>query len=262
MDLDYSIFIHLLGRQRQVVGQLDTYPGGGAWPTTLLSPGDILADDYKIPIIPEAEFEHAPTRLLIAVGIYDLHEPGRPGKPTTNADGQPVESIIASAKLVPWQWPTPTPSDTPIKFSDKVTLLSYQIADDQQSLTLNWQVNQSFDTDYTVFIQVWRVDNPLPNPFDNAQGEPPPTTRGREYVTGFDGPPVQGDYPSSLWAPDEIIVDTHALDLAVLPPGDYYLLVGLYNPSTGERLPAFGSDGPLPDYAVNVGMVQGVGSKE
>jgi 4-amino-4-deoxy-L-arabinose transferase-like glycosyltransferase len=245
MDLDYSIFIHLLGRQRQVVGQLDTYPGGGAWPTTLLSPGDILADDYEITIVPEAESEHAPTRLRLAVGIYDLHEPGRPGKPATNADGQPVEPIIASAKLVPWQWPTPTLSDTPIDFSDKVTLLSYQIAHDQQSLTLNWQVNQPFDADYTVFIQAWRG-----------------ASHPEEYVAGFDGPPVQGDYPTSLWAPGEIIADTHALDLSILPPGDYYLLAGLYNPNTGERLPAFGPEGPLPNHAVNVGTVQGVGSKE
>jgi hypothetical protein len=77
-----------------------------------------------------------------------------------------------------------------------------------------------------------------------------------EYVTGFDGPPVQGDYPTSLWAPGEIIVDTHALSLNTLPGGEYYLLAGLYNPATGERLPASTSSGPLPDYAVNLGAIQ------
>ena len=242
VDLDYSVFIHLLGRQRQVVGQLDTYPGNGHWPTTLLKPGDILADHYEVPIALQAEFEQAPTRLLIAAGIYDLHEPGRPGKPAVNAAGQPVEPIIARAKLIPWQWPNPARSETPINFADKTTLLSYQLADDRQSITLNWQANQFFETDYTVFIQLWQAGN-------------------QKYVTGFDGPPVRGDYPTSLWAPGEIIVDTHPLDLSTLPAGEYYLLAGLYNPVTGERLPAFDPAGPLPDYAVNLGTVQVTGNK-
>jgi hypothetical protein len=235
--LNYSIFIHLLGRQRQVIGQLDTYPGGGAWPTTLLKPGDIIADSYEIPIKPEAEFNHAPTRLWIAAGIYDLNEPGRPGKTAVNTAGEPVEPLIASTKLVPWQWPTLPETDVPINFFDKVTLLSHQLAPDHQTITFNWQVNQPFTTDYTVFIQVWRHDTAA-------------------YVTGFDGPPVQNDYPTSLWEPNETIVDTHSLDLSRLAPGKYDLVAGLYNPETGERLPAFGPAGPLPDYAVQVGTIQ------
>ena len=79
---------------------------------------------------------------------------------------------------------------------------------------------------------------------------------GKRYVAGFDGPPVQGDYPTSLWAPGEIIVDTHSLNLAALPRGEYYLLAGLYNPATGERLPAATSAGPLPDDAVNLGPIR------
>lgn len=247
VELNYSVFIHLLGRQRQVVGQLDTYPGGGQWPTTLLSPGAILADRYAVPISPEAETKHAPARLLIAAGIYDFNEPGRPGKPVVNADGQPVEPIIASAKLIPWQWPTPPRFDPPVNFADKVTLLSYEIAANHQSVTLNWQVNAPLELDYTVFLQLWRAE---------PQANSASTGAEAEYITGFDGPPVQGDFPTSLWAAGDIIVDTHPLDLTTLSSGDYYLLAGLYNPTTGERLPAATPAGPLPDYAVNLGPIQ------
>ncbi len=236
VETDYSIFIHLLGRQRQVIGQRDTYPGGGKWPTSLLAPGDILADHYRIRVSPQAEFQHAPTQLLIAAGLYDLHEPGRPGLPATNAEGQAVEPIIARAKLAPWQWPDPPRLANPINFFDKVTLLSYQIAPDRQSITLNWEAHQPLETAYTVFIQAWRADT-------------------NRYAAGFDGPPVGGDYPTTLWGPGEIIVDTHPLDPASLAPGEYRLLVGLYDPASGERLPAFGPDGPLPEYAVNVGTL-------
>lgn len=234
-DLDYSIFIHLLGRQRQVIGQIDSYPGGGTWPTTLLSPGDVLAGHYRVPIKPVAELDHAPARILIAVGIYDLNEPGLPGKPALNANGQPVEPIIGSAKLVPWQWPAPNESDTLISFFDKAILLNHTLTTEPPALTLTWQANQPFETDYTVFIQAWQ---------DNDQ------------VMGFDGPPVQGYYPTSLWEPGEVIVDVHPLDLSTLPPGEYDLLIGFYDPVTGERLPALGPDGPLPDYAVNAGKLQ------
>jgi 4-amino-4-deoxy-L-arabinose transferase-like glycosyltransferase len=233
---DYSIFVHLLGRQREVVGQLDSYPGGGHRPTTLLQPGDILADRYDIAIKPEAEYA-APARLQIAAGVYDYHEPGRPGKPAVNTEGQPVEPIIGVVKLVPWQWPAPPPGESPVNFFDKITLLNRQLDPAAQTLTLTWQVNQPPGLDYTVFIQAWQADT-------------------NEYVIGFDGPPVQGDYPTGLWSPGEIIVDIHSLELATLPPGDYFLLAGLYNPATGERLPAFATEGKiLPDYAVNVGQV-------
>ncbi|MDH3676624.1 MAG: hypothetical protein OES12_14095, partial [Anaerolineae bacterium] len=237
VELNYSVFVHLLGRQRQVIGQVDTYPGGGLWPSTLLAPGSIVADDYEVPVPPETEYTQAPSRLQIATGIYNYDEPGRPGRLARNAAGQPVDPIIATAKLVPWQWPEPAQLDPPVNFFEKASLLSFQLADDQQSVTLNWQANDRFETDYTVFLQAWHA------------------TEG-EYVTGFDGPPVQGDYPTTYWSPGEIIVDEHPLDLTALAPGTYHLLGGLYNPATGARLPAFGPDGPLPDYAVKLGTLK------
>ena len=235
--LDYSLFVHLLGRNREVVGQIDTYPGGGAWPTSLLEPGDVLADTYRITVRPEAEFGQAPTRLQIAAGIYDFNEPGRPGRPAVNTAGQPVDPIIGSAKLIPWQWPEPERLAQPINFADKAQLVNYHIAGDQPAVILIWQATATFGADYTVFLQAWRADT-------------------HKYVTGFDGPPVQNNYPTSLWAPGEVIIDTHPLDLSRLPPGDYDLLAGLYEPATGERLPAFGPTGPLPDYAVNLGQIK------
>ncbi len=234
-DLNYSIFIHLFGRQRQVIGQLDSYPGGGSWPTTLLKPGDILADSYLVPISPSAEFDHAPAQIQIATGIYDYLEAGRPGKPATTVTGKPVDPIIGTIKLIPWQWPPIDASDEVINFFDKVSLTKATIADDQQSLILIWQVAEGyFDTDYTVFIQALNA-------------------KTGSYIVGFDGPPVQGHYPTTLWQSGEVIIDTHSLDLSLLEPGTYNLITGLYNPTTGDRLPAFNSTGPLPAYAVPVG---------
>jgi len=236
VSLDYSVFVHLLGRRRKVIGQIDSYPGGGAWPTTLLQPGQIVAGEYAVPVSPQAEFDHAPTRVLIAAGIYNYREPGRPGRPAVNADGAPVEPVVGSVKLVPWQWPEPLPGE-PVNFADKITLTGWDIAPDQSAVTLSWQVSAPPEADYTVFLQAWNI----------ATGE---------YAAGFDGPPVQGDYPTSLWEAGELVLDRHALELSPLPPGRYNLLAGLYNPATGERLPAVGPNGPLPDFAVNLGVLE------
>jgi hypothetical protein len=56
-------------------------------------------------------------------------------------------------------------------------------------------------------------------------------------ITQSDGEPAQWQRPTTGWLPGEIIRDSHQLHLpADLPPGHYTLLVGLYDPVTGERL--------------------------
>ena len=46
-----------------------------------------------------------------------------------------------------------------------------------------------------------------------------------------------GDYPTTMWAPGEIIADPHPVVLpADLSPGRYRLLVGMYDLETLARL--------------------------
>jgi len=97
-----------------------------------------------------------------------------------------------------------------------------------------------------------------------AAAESASAQREHEAPSGLDDrTPHAGlrEHAGTLWAPGEIIVDTHPIDPTTLPPGNYYLLAGLYDPATGERLPAVGPDGPLPDYAVNLGKMQVTGGK-
>jgi hypothetical protein len=232
METDYSVFVHLLGRNRGVVGQVNTYPGLGAWPTTMLKPGDVLADTYYVPVDPGAE---APSLLHVHIGLYRYDEPGRPGLPTYDEHAEPIEPWLATAKLIPWDWPQITPANPlQVRFGETISLIGYGLGDD---LTLYWQATGRPPADYTVFIQLWD---------------------GEEQVAGFDGQPVGGDYPTSWWDAGETIVDVHSLDLSTigiispLTSDRYRLLVGLYRLDTGERLPAFGLDGPLSDYAVEI----------
>lgn len=232
MTTDYSVFVHLLGRDRAVVGQVNTYPGLGAWATTRLRPGDVVADTYRVPIDPEAK---APSLLRVHAGLYRYDEPGRPGLPTFNERGELIEPWLATVKLTPWDWPKVSPSNPlQVRFGQVIRLIGYDLGED---LTLYWQADGQPAADYTVFIQVWQGD---------------------EQVAGFDGPPLGGDYPTGWWDAGEIIVDVHPLDLSQISDGNR-LLVGLYRLDSGERLPAVGPEGPLPDYAVELMMGSGGG---
>jgi hypothetical protein len=232
MTSDYSVFVHLLGRQRAVIGQVNTYPGLGGWPTSMLKTGDVVADTYQVPVDPAAE---SPSLIRVYAGLYRYDEPGRPGLPTFNEREEVIEPRLATAKLIPWDWPLTKPSNPlEVRLGDTISLIGYDLGED---LTLYWQASGRPPADYTVFIQMWDED---------------------EQVAGFDGPPLGGDYPTGWWDAGETIVDVHPLDLGrdgvtfPVQSGRYRWLVGLYRLDTGERLAAFGPDGPLPDYAVEI----------
>jgi hypothetical protein len=72
MEESYTVFTHLLDEGDRIWGQKDSIPGGGALPTTGWLPGEIIADEYVIPVDPQApEGEY-----ILEVGIY-LAETGQ-----------------------------------------------------------------------------------------------------------------------------------------------------------------------------------------
>jgi hypothetical protein len=57
-------------------------------------------------------------------------------------------------------------------------------------------------------------------------------------VAQVDGPPLGGDYPATYWEAGELFDDRFVLTLPEgLPPGNYPLQLGLYDPQNGRRLP-------------------------
>ncbi|MCS7260158.1 MAG: glycosyltransferase family 39 protein, partial [Anaerolineae bacterium] len=235
IDTNYSVFVHLLGRDRRVVGQVNTYPGLGLWPTTQLQPGDVVADTYRVPVAADAA---APTLVRVHVGLYRYEEAGRPGLETRNIAGERIEPWLTTVKLVPWEWPQVAPTHPMgVQLGEAIRLSGYDLVQTdgdggpRYMLTLYWEALRRPAADYTVFIQLWDA---------------------RRQVAGFDRRPLGGDYPTDWWEEGERIVDPHMLDLSLIPAGRYHLRVGMYRLDTGERLPAYDATGPLPDYAIRL----------
>jgi hypothetical protein len=229
MDEDYSVFLHLLGRgnplgepqDRERVGQLDIYPGVGAYPTTLWQVGDIVCDDYEIPISSQAT---APVAADVEVGLYERESMER--LPALDGAGQLVgQVIVARVKVIPFESPQ-YEMETSLRFevAEKFALRGYDLAPtqvrpgDELLLTLYWQVLEQGDQDYTVFVHL--VDR-----------------EGRMWDQA-DAQPLSGEYPTSFWGRGEIIQDSYVLSLPPqAPPGDYSIELGMYLLATGERMP-------------------------
>jgi hypothetical protein len=66
-EQNYTAFVHLIGPDGRLYGQVDQAPGAGAFPTTGWLPGEYLADSYTIPIAanaPSGDYQ-------IEIGLYN-----------------------------------------------------------------------------------------------------------------------------------------------------------------------------------------------
>ena len=57
----------------------------------------------------------------------------------------------------------------------------------------------------------------------------------------MDSEPLAGTQPTTAWVPGETVVDGYGLAIPLAtPPGDYPLILAMYDAQTGERLPVTG----------------------
>jgi hypothetical protein len=76
-------------------------------------------------------------------------------------------------------------------------------------------------------------------------------------VAQADSQPLGGAYATTFWDAGERLADPYQLAIpSNLPTGEYELLVGMYLPLTGERLPLLSSDGQIVGDSVSLGRVE------
>ncbi len=64
---DYTVFVHVVGPDGQMLGQWDQVPAAGNAPTSGWVPGRLIADEYRVPV--KAELAGSPVQVY--VGMYD-----------------------------------------------------------------------------------------------------------------------------------------------------------------------------------------------
>jgi len=68
IDESYTVFTHLLDKDNRIWGQRDNIPRGSTLPTSCWVKGEIIVDEYDIPIQPDAP----PGQYVIEIGMYQL----------------------------------------------------------------------------------------------------------------------------------------------------------------------------------------------
>jgi len=240
VDEDLSVSVQLFGWQ-QALGQHDSYPGGGLRPTSRLAPGQVVRDTHLIPVPRDAK---GPTPGWIAIAVYRFSTMER--LPATDAQGQPVLfPILTRIALVPAESaPTLAGAHTlDANFGARVRLTGYDLASsvipagEEVTVTLYWQTTADMDVDYSTFIHL--------------------RDAGNRTVAQADAELLQGFYPTSAWQPGEVFGDTQHLSLPKdLPAGPYRICAGLYDASTGQRLPVLDAAGEPVDNELPITTVE------
>ncbi len=121
-------------------------------------------------------------------------------------------------------------------FADAIWLLDsdVMVSGDDLDVTLWWDNRQTPEQDVTLFLHVYDATGNLV-----AQG---------------DGYPLLGLFPPQKWQPGDVVRDRRYITLPEgLADQDYTVVLGWYDTSSGERLPAFDEQGQrTPQDAVQI----------
>ena len=223
---DYQVQARLVGLPGEIL-LWHGHPVHGLYPFTAWRAGEFIRDRYALRLPIDAP-----------AGDYDLQLAllDKAGTPVPTADGDLTLSlgtihIHATDRL--WE---PPPFAHPIgaRLGDAFELLGYDLdrdtvqAGETLHLTLVWRCRETTDTAYTVFTHLLDA------------GE---LVRGQK-----DNPPVDGTYPTTLWVPGEIVVDSYTIPVAAdAPPGRHVIEVGMYDPHNIQRLPVLDPSGAVGD---------------
>jgi hypothetical protein len=136
---------------------------------------------------------------------------------------------------------TPLSPDHPLDIAvgNAITLAGYDAPQrlppgDTLRVALYWQVQDVVVEDLKVFVHLFSSEGTL--------------------VAQSDVVPVGWAYPTTAWQPGETVRDVHVISLdGELPRGDYRVVVGMYDPVTGERLALRDAGGlPIADDAAEL----------
>jgi hypothetical protein len=246
VDVNYSLFVHALGRRLEEVGKIDTFPGNSSVPTTRMRPGEIIKDDYRLHL---DEYFDAPTliRLQIGAGIR-VSETEYQALNATTPDGKPISSIILDGGVA---YPAHaeecrlnTSNEREFRFGDFASVRTSSVdtnvtPNSTVSFDLSWNYRAHTPTNWTLFVQLT----------DSA---------GNIIVQG-DGPTLDNDLPTSYWRKECWFTETRVLAIPEnVEAGSYRLLIGLYDPLDPlfqRALVMDSSDSLLANNAIVLGTV-------
>ncbi len=218
MERDLNVLVRVVGADGEELLRDEGWPQGR--PTSTWQPGAVWDDGHEL-TIPDGT---APGYYRVEVSFYDpatLETLGDPATAGYLRVGEPPDTPVLLATL---------------KDGEGDALLLHeadiQTTEDGVAVRTVWQAARPLARDYTAFVHV--VDG------------------GGQLVAQHDSPPLNGFFPTGRWRPGWPVADEIAFDL---PPGEYSVYAGFYDPETGDRLAVYRDGEPAGD-AVTMGTVR------
>ena len=172
--------------------------------------------------------------------------------------GATLELRDSNDMLIAYEWPLSSPADffspdvippysLEADFGGQLRLVGYNLAPyavmrgSEIRLDLYWEAVSKMNKNYEVFVHLL-----------DSKGQ----VRGQADVQ-----PLQGAYPTVLWRPGEIVPDQYKIKVGPRAiPGKYTFEVGLYQKTTGQRLPVIvDAESGLLDNKITLETVKVIG---
>ncbi|NDJ79302.1 MAG: hypothetical protein GYB65_23875, partial [Chloroflexi bacterium] len=218
---DLSLYVLVFGQETddgiQLLGKLDSYPGGGLLRTTTWDLDQTYADTYRIEI---DENTRAPVRPRLEIGWW-RYAPGAIFDP----DRSPVPPVqVEGGRIVGENQRLESGEPVDAVFGDMLRLNRARITSTTLprgvplSVDLEWEALRRPNEDFQVLVHLVDPDQP---DLGLANGDHSPLNRR---------------WPTSAWEPGHSFVNSVTL-VPDVPPGEYRLLVGFYRLDDFTRLP-------------------------
>lgn len=220
----YSVAVTLRdGRGFPVKELVNQRPGGVEM--TRWEVGQLFRDAYTLPV----DVVVPPVQYTVDVALADPDS----GERLSLLDGVAGQSAVTVGTLKQRPRITQIPNVSPLaRFNEAIVLLEVDgveaAVDGKIDMTLTWGSLNAVPINYTLFVHL--------------------LDKNGDIIDQDDAQPTQGVYPTSAWEPGDVIVDRRTWN-STAPPGTYSVQIGLYDLTTGQRLPVSG-DGALGDRVV------------
>jgi hypothetical protein len=209
---DYVFSLGLKDAEGEVRAEQKGRPVDDTYPTTEWDEGEVLRDWHDLVLPPD-----------MPQGAYELFIGVSEGEELLGEmalGGVEVRGRARQFSIPQIQYPMEA------RLGEGIGFLGYDLAihratsGETLQLTLYWQALEETEVSYTVFTHLLDTEERIWGQRDSVPGG--------------------GEAPTTSWVEGEIIADRYEImvDLGA-PPGEYVIEIGMYDPITGIRLPAY-----------------------
>lgn len=240
-DIPLSMFVQVFAPDENYepveVGKVDSYPGRGMMRTDAWDTDIIYADTYYLELY--GDFDLTPFEPRFRVGLRDNET--NTEIPATTMDGEPIQAVVPRGGSVYSSEIACDGLDNLAQFGNLARLTGYDAQSTEMDgdtlivapneafdLTLLWDVIGESNEFFAVYVQLIDPDDPA------------------TLLGSGDSAPLGDWYPTTRWVDGVCFDDFYTVTVDPdTPPGEYQLIVGLYRPQEGTRLPVYVE----PDYS-------------